>query len=329
MKQKIITAIEKGKVELVEKELKDPGPDEVQVRVHKTLVSPGTERAIILALDNTAKKFPVDMGYSASGIVEKTGKQVTRFKEGDRVACFCINHCNVGNISENLCIHVSNKITFEHAAFLALGVICLQGVRKAFIELGEAVMVLGLGPIGLLALQLAKANGALPAIGVDKVSSRLELAEKLGADKVFNSGEKGWEEELKDFTEGKGPQVSIECTGFPQPINTAMTAVRKFGRVVLLGSTRGETTVNFYTTVHRKALSVIGANIMGNPSLESRPGFWTWKDDAYAFLKILEYGRIDVDSLITDRVAWQDSIMLYEKLINWDTDMLIPVISWV
>ena len=328
MQNYIVTAVEKGRVVLRETAVQEPGPKELQVKVHTSLISPGTERASILAMENTGCTFPIDMGYSTVGTVVKTGGEVTGFKEGDRVACFCLHHCNIGNVHENFCMKVDPEIPDKYAVFLALGVICLQGIRKSRIELGESVMVLGLGPVGQLALQLAKANGGLPVIGVDRFESRMKTAMDTGADAVLNSGQEDWQLQLRNITGGEGPHVVIESTGFPEPVNMALQAVRKFGRVVLLGSTRGETTVNFYATIHRKALTVLGAHIMGNPAFESRPAFWTWKDDACAFLQFVKHGRLNLEPLITEKVNWRESENIYKRLLQGDPGMMIPIIEW-
>lgn len=328
MKAYHVMAVEKGRVELVEKAVEDPKPWELQVRVHTTLISPGTERALILGMENTFVTYPLALGYSAVGTVEKIGSEVKGFEIGERVACFCLNHCALGNVSAEFCIQVDSDIPDEQAVFLALGVICLQGIRKVRLELGESVLVQGMGPIGLLALMLARTNGALPLIGLDKVQSRLELAKQIGADFVIQYGEPQWEEELKQASGGEGPKVVIESTGFAEPINTALEVACKFGRVALLGSTRGATTVNFYTTIHKKVLTVTGANIMGNPVHDSRPGFWTWRDDAKAFLELLKYGRINAGHLISEQVGWKDSLALYGKLLEWNADMIVPLIHW-
>ncbi len=261
----VITAIEKGKVALRETIIDDPGPGQVQVRPQVSLVSPGTERAIILALENTQQTFPQAMGYSAAGFVDRVGPQVTRFKVGDRVACFALHHGEAGNVSERHCISLDGSIGFDQGAFLALGVIALQGVRKARIELGESALVLGLGPVGILALQLARANGAAPTMGVDRVRGRLDRASQMGADLVFDTSDEGWRRRAREATRGEGPAVVIESTGFPEPVAAALDIARRFGRVVLLGSTRAQSTLNLYATVHVKALSVLGAHVMGNP----------------------------------------------------------------
>jgi threonine dehydrogenase-like Zn-dependent dehydrogenase len=328
VKTKVVDALDKGKVGLGDMEVDPPLAGEVQVKVHATLISPGTERATILSLENTPGSFPQHLGYSAAGTVERVGEGVTRFSKGGRVACFGVPHAAVGNVHQDYCIALPDGTSFEQGAFVALGVICLQGVRKTRIELGESALVIGLGPIGLLALQTCRAAGALPVIAMDRVTGRLEKARGLGADLVADATHADWEKAVRDATDSEGPHVVIESTGFPQPISTALEIVRKFGRVSLLGSTRGQSTVNFYSTVHRKALSVVGAHVMGNPSHDSRPGFWTWRDDARAFLRLLAAGRILVDPLVTERIPWNQYAAAYDRLLRWDSDTFVSLMKW-
>lgn len=327
MTANIVTAIAKGKVALESADVPDPQPGQIQVRVQSTMISPGTERAVILALENTEQAFPRPLGYSGTGVAEKVGPGTGGFEVGQRVAYFALPHCDIGNVGAEFCVPIEPDVPSAHAAMLALGVIALQGVRKARIELGESVMVLGLGPIGQLASQFARINGAVPVLGADKVKDRLAAAIRNGADKTFDISDEHWVDAARGAC-GGGPHIVIESTGSGAAINTALEVVRQYGRVVLLGSARGSSTVNFYATVHRRTLSVIGAHIIGNPKSESRPGYWSWRDDARAILSLLKHGRMDVDSLVTERVPWQRAPEAYAKLIEWKNDGMLSMIEW-
>ncbi len=305
MKKSIaLVAPEPGKVELQEQEVGEPGPKEVQVRMHRSLVSHGTERAYVLRLPGTEwVKFPVFLGYAAAGVVEAVGKEVTEFKEGDRVSC-PMSHRSVGNIDvERLVVKLADEVTYDEATFVALGTTALQGVRKTRIEVTESVMVFGLGIVGQLAAQFARINGGLPVIGVDRVQGRLDVALKAGADMALDTSDESWMETLKDATDGEGPHVVIEATGFPDVITLALQAVRHFGRVVLVGSPRGESTVNFYRDVHCKQVTIIGAHNGQNPKFESRPGFWTRQNEIQSVLTLLAEKRINTEALITERIG--------------------------
>jgi L-iditol 2-dehydrogenase len=328
MKYHVLTSDEPGAIALKELELVEPGDMEIQVKIHASLISPGTERAFVLNMENTSGEYPMYPGYSSAGVVTKIGKTVTDFKVGDRIACHGITHRSYGNIRQARAAKIPDGVSFEMAAFTSLGVIATQGIRKARIELGESAMIIGLGIIGQLSIQLAKLNGAIPVIGVDRADNRIELAKRSGVDLTLNSANENWREELLKETEGKGPHVVIEGTGVPEVISTAFETARDFGRVVILSSTRGNSTINFYRDVHKKALTVVGAHISGNPVADSRPGFWSWRDDATAFLNLLKYGRLSLEQLITDRVHWQEAEQLYREMLSSNVNMIGTLIQW-
>lgn len=324
MKEYAIFSYEKGKVGLKEIHVPDPKPDEVQVQVHLSLISPGTERAYILDLPNTFIKYPVKLGYSAAGVVKKVGSEVKELSVGDRVYCR-LAHQSLGNMNASSVFKLPDEVSLEHAAFTTLGHIALQGVRKTRLEIGEAAMVIGLGVIGQISLQLARIGGALPAIGVDRIQSRLNTALQCGADKVFNADEENWMEAV-----GDKPQVVIELTGAPDAVGTALEIVRPFGRVSLTGSSRGLSTVNFYRDVHSKGVTIIGAHASsGVPKYESYPGYWTIKDNNMCILELIRRGRLNLDPLITDRVNWQDIEPAYQKMLEYSADMIGCIIQWV
>lgn len=328
MKSLVLVAPKKGQVELQELEVSEPGPGEVRVRIHMSVISPGTERAVVLGMENTTAQYPVQPGYSAAGEVEMVGAEVTRFAVGDRVACH-LGHRTVGNVKEGKVVRIPAGVPFDKAAFLLLGMIALQGIRKARIELGEGVMVLGLGIVGQLALQFARLNGALPTIGADRIGKRLKIALDCGADWALDTSDKCWREILKNKTDEKGAQIVIEATGAPEIIAAAFQSARPSGRVVLLGSPRGESTVNFYRDVHKTALTVIGAHMFANPPHDSHPGYWTWQDDANCFMRFLQSQRIQIEPLITGRVCREKVEETYRSMLTGNPDMVGTVIKWI
>lgn len=327
MKSVVVVSPKQGQVELQEQSIAAPGSREVQVRVHASVISPGTERAFILGLENTPKEYPWYPGYCAAGVVEAVGKEVLHFAKGDRVACI-LPHRSVGNITVHRVMRIPEGVSFEEAAFLQLGIIALQGVRKARIELGEGAMVLGLGMVGQLALQLIRLHGAMPVIGVDQVPTRLQIAQVCGADQVLDASDPSWSAILKQQAAGQGPPVVIEATGASEGVALALQSARPFGRVILLGSTRGESSVNFYRDVHKKGLTIVGAHLSTTPEFESRPGFWRWQDNAECFLKLLQGQRLRLEPLVTERVAWHQVEETYRALLSWNREIIGTVIKW-
>ncbi len=324
---KQIYAPAKGRVDIRELEIRAPEAGEVQVRAEASLISPGTERAFILGMENTSGAFPLNLGYSFAGTVLCAGEGVTEFKAGDRVAGI-MHHQSAGNCAAEKLVHVPEKLTAEQAAFVRIGVIAMQGVRKARIELGESCAVFGMGLIGQTAMQLAKQNGAYPVIAIDRVPSKLKLARVCGADAAIDAGAPDSIRKVIQATGGQGARIVIESTGLPNPINDALTAAEPFGRVIILGSTRGDTEVNFYRDVHKKALTIIGAHITSNPLSESYPGYWTFQDNANAFLALLAAGKIDVLPLISRKESFHKAQDIYKQVLAGDPDYVTTLIQW-
>ena len=316
-----------GQVTLAALPVPTPGPNELLVRTQVSLISPGTERAFFLGLPNTTQQYPQPAGYSNIGEVVGMGSEVTGWQIGDRVASAAV-HAAFVTVAVTDALPVPSGLAGEDAVFFNLASIALQGVRKAHVELGEPVAVVGAGLIGLLALQLARLQGALPAVSIDQDETRLDFAHQIGADACFVPGA-DLAAQLAAICGGAGAAVVIEATGHPEAVKTALACARPFGRVVLLGSTRGETDgVNFYRDVHRPGLTVIGAHNIARPRRESHAGWWTEHDDQAVALQLLAHNRISVRPFITHRFAARAAVDAYELLAEWDRTSLGMLLTW-
>jgi len=331
MKCKGIIALGQNDPRMVEVDVPQPEEDQVQIRFRSSLVSVGTERARVLSLPNAETTFPFAPGYSNSGVVEKVGNKVTGFKPGDPVAAYAIDvgHREIGNVQDYNVVHIPDKVTFDEAAFTSLGQTSLQGVRKCRIELGEEVVSLGLGIVGLLALQLARLNGAVCTIGIDPVASRLEIAKNCGADVVINNSKDGWQEKLLNVTKGKGPAVVMDNTGVPAVMETACQIAADFARVCILGCPRGITDFNFYRDVQKKSITIIGAHAVDSiPRWFSYPNYWTFADDSDCFLRFVNRGDIKLTPMIDQVVDSKDAEEAYRQLLLEPNDKLSMIIHW-
>ena len=155
---------------------------------------------------------------------------------GDRVACAgagWANHAEYNLVPKNLCVRMPDGLDYEDASFVTLGAIALQGVRQAQPTLGERVVVMGLGLLGLLTVQLLKANGCR-VFGFDPAPDRAELACQLGADAAQHDG---LAEGVKSFTGGLGADAVIitASTKSDEPVNAAAEIARSKARVVVVG----------------------------------------------------------------------------------------------
>ncbi len=314
----------KNTVELQPYEPTPPGPGELLIRTRATLISPGTERAFYMGLPNTPGKYPVYPGYSNIGVVEAIGEGVEGWAVGDRVAS-ATAHAAFVTAAVAKCLPIPDAVSDESATFFNLMAIAMQGVHKAQIDLGEPVVVLGAGLIGLFAARLAQLSGGLPVVSIDRVAQRLELAKQLEVDETVLADDA--QSETLAAHMPTGPAVVIEATGAPAAVVSAfrMAAVR--GRVILLGSSRGLTDgINFYADVHRKGITIIGAHEITRPTAEQWPGWWPQIREQATALDLLARGRVLPEVLIEHRFAWSRFPEAYKLLENQNP--LGMVIDW-
>ncbi|WIY84272.1 zinc-binding dehydrogenase [Propionimicrobium sp. PCR01-08-3] len=165
--------------------------------------------------------------------------------------------------------------------------ISYHGVQRARVQSGEHVLVIGAGPIGLMALLAAKLKGAEVTIA-DITQPRLDKALELGADHIINSGVQDFDEACKELTGGNGFDAAFECAGRPNTFLNCMEAVAFRGRVVMIGI--GKQNLDFaYAMIQTKELDIFGSrNALKNDFLE--------------LIDHVDQGRVDLSKLIT-RVA--------------------------
>ncbi len=181
----------------------------------------------------------IPLGYSSSGVVLEVGKDIADISPGDKVACAGAGyawHAEVIAVPRNLVSKIPAGVEFDEAAFTTLGAISLQGIRRAQVQLGDRVVVMGLGLLGQLTCQILKASGA-QVIGLDPLERRVKLAIELIADLALVSGENIVSEVLR-HTDGLGADAVIICAATPssEPVRQAMQMARKKGRVVVVGA---------------------------------------------------------------------------------------------
>jgi 2-desacetyl-2-hydroxyethyl bacteriochlorophyllide A dehydrogenase len=315
-----------SEVDIEEFEVPQPQSHQVLIETVSSLISPGTETAWLNALPNTPMTFPQYPGYSNAGKILAIGKDVTKVRAGDRVFSTLPHATHVLGEEGEVCKFPEN-LSFDEASFTYLVEIALQGVRKARIELGEAVVVMGLGLVGQLALQIAKISGAMPVMGVDFFENRVALAKKLGADHAFNAKKVDTVKMVKEVTDGKGANVVIDATGSPLAPQTAVQLTRRFGRIILLGSTRGETNFNFYS-VHLEGISMIGAHIRTRPHSDSSPGLWAPAEERALAFRLLSQGKLDIKDLITVKMPFEEARKAYNMLMESKDSVLAILLDW-
>ena len=178
-------------------------------------------------------------GYSISGIVIGIGHGVHGFSIGDTVAAAgagLANHAEFVDVPVNLVMKLPHNMNFQHASTVTLGGIALQGVRRADLRLGEICVVVGAGILGLLAQQMLQLSGVRTIVS-DLDPSRLEIAQKLGAERVVDPSKEDILSVVQSLTGGHGADAVLftAATYSSDPLSTAFKMCKKKGRVVLVG----------------------------------------------------------------------------------------------
>jgi threonine dehydrogenase-like Zn-dependent dehydrogenase len=205
----------------------------------------------------------------------------------------------------------------------------LGGVRKLEIELGESAMVMGLGLLGIFAVQFCRLSGAYPVIAADLNPARRELALKLGADYAFDPSEPDFVEQVKAVTKGTGVRATVEVTGVSAAMKQALECASFMGRISLLGCTRvSDCAVDYYQQVHRPGVKLIGAHNFVRPKVESYPHHWTHQDDCKAILDLIAAGRIQVEPIVSRVVSPEDCTEIYDQLCDDPAFPMGTVFDW-
>ena len=317
--------------ELISTELAPPGAGEVQVKLAVSTVSSGTERANLIGDPNVGwdlgpkVSFPRRSGSSSSGVVPAVGEGVTEGSVGDRVALSCSLHSQYINLKRKNVYKLPDSVSFWDASLLHIGTFPLAAIRKCRLEIGESAIVMGMGVLGLTAVQLLKAAGAVPVIAVDPVAEKREKALAHGADFALDPMAPDFAAKAKAIT-GGGAKVGIEVTGIGAGLDGILDCMAPFGRVALLGCTRNkEFTIDYYRKVHGPGITLIGAHTAARPKEESHGGWWTQKDDVQALIKLHEFGRLRLGELVEEIHSPAEAPEVYNRLAR---EQSFPVVQF-
>jgi predicted dehydrogenase/threonine dehydrogenase-like Zn-dependent dehydrogenase len=279
---------------------------------------------------------PVPLGYSCAGKVERVGKDTGEFQEGDRVACFgsgYASHAEMVYVPKNLAVQIPEGVSYEEAAFVALGAIALHAVRCADVSLGENVAVIGLGLLGLLTVQLLNASGC-NVFGIDLMEDKIELAKQLGAKGGVKSNE-NTVEQIDNFTNGNGVDsvIIFASAESNQPIEQAAEIARERANIVVPGMVGLDIPRNVF---YEKELNLVvsratGPGIYDSDYEEKGQDYpipyvrWTENRNMRQFLELVADGKVKLDKLITHRFSIEHATEAY-KMIMENTEPYIGVL---
>ncbi|HHV11610.1 MAG TPA: zinc-binding alcohol dehydrogenase [Clostridiales bacterium] len=343
----IYAVAEHGRVILKEKELPKPGPGELLLEAEYSTMSPGTEHTLMAG---SIVPLPTNIGYSMAARVLEAGEGVTDFKVGDPVVTTG-EHAQYLIMDQYNVTPAPEGIDLEQAAFFNLGHTGMYAVRRAQLQLGEPVVVLGQGFVGAITAQVAKAAGALPVIVADLEESRLDIAREMGVHYAVNTGKdpEGLTKVIKSLKR-EGVPVVFEATGVRQPLEQAFEIVAERGRVIMISQVHGDEVPKYDQNLMMKGASLIGTYVNSKPfalrraDLKIQGGWppvmdsnlvryvnsdsWTSDEDIRVFLNLIYYGNLNIKPLISHRFTYGQIPEAYELVWNQDPGLLGGVIRW-
>jgi len=316
-----------GKANVIDKARQQP--DKVKMVLDKVRTD-----GLMPTIDAVRSKLdqPLPLGYCNAGIVLESG--VDGFEKGDRVVSNG-NHAEVVRVPENLCAKIPDEVDDESAAFTVLAAIGLQGIRLIEPTLGETVVVSGLGLIGLMTVQMLRANGCR-VLGIDFDSSRCEMARQFGAETVDLSNGEDPIAVAQAFSRGRGVDAVVvaAATDSDEVMHQAAEMCRKRGRIVLVGvvglNLRRD---DFFQKEITFQVSASYGPGRYDPLYEEKGqdypvGFvrWTEQRNFEAVLDMMATGTLNVKPLITHRFEIDSAAKAYDTLS--DSGALGVVISY-
>ena len=304
------------KFEIQERKMPEPKQGEVLVAI-KAVGICGSDIHPYMG-DGIERRQPgIIMGHEASGVVSSVGKGVTCWKPGDRVIinpqirCGHCEMCRVGNynLCENMlligssmrkfldgamceCIVIGqdqlyrlpDNVSFDYGTLLDPLGNAIHLINRAGVKLGDTVVIIGAGTIGLLAVQTARLAGASNVIVLDVAEGKLKLAKEVGADFVLDSRAPDIVTQIKALTNEQGADVVVEAVGIGITYNLAMQLVKKLGTVIALGFAQDN--INFSL----KPLVYNEINFLGST------GYAT---ECQTTIDYLASGKLEIDKIIT------------------------------
>ncbi len=263
-----------------------PGQGEVLVRVRAAIYGALSQRAMTVGHPKLTppgilgRMFAGDVVETGEGVSWGEGARVTLNPEAPCGVCFYCRrgefiHCehlpslNPGAFAEYILVNarlapglhpLPEDIAYEHGAFSETVACALYGVEQAALAIGENAVVLGCGNVGLVLIQLLRLRGASRVIAVDIADSALAAARRVGATETINPLTRALAPAVRDLTEGRGADVTIEAVGSAQTYGGAFELVRAGGRIVGFGGTPPGQQIQIEPNlVHYKTLRFIGA----------------------------------------------------------------------
>lgn len=310
-------------------------PEQVK-KVWKVVLTEGLLTAYRAA--TRTLEVPIPLGYSCAGRIMEVGAGISDLKVGDLVACAGANlavHAEDVVIPRNLCVKVPDGVDMRQAAFTTVGAIALQGLRLSGVQLGDHVVVIGLGLVGLLTVELLKASGAR-VLGIDTDESRVSWTQTQGFCPAVVRSAPNLVEQVMNFTRGAGADKVIITAAAPtnDPVALAGELSRIKGRVVVVGRTEMTAPRDTYLFKELELCpSYAYGPGTGDPNYEEKGQDyplayvrWTENRNMVAFLDQVAAGKLNIPALITHEFPVVQAPQAYELITGQTYEPCVAVI---
>ncbi len=328
---------EKLKVILVEDEFDTSNltSKEIVVRTLYSHLSAGTELACIAGIEDWFK-VPGTPGYTSIAKVEAKGSDITHVEVGDLVYTYGTHseyfRLEYGERWHGICVKLPTGINLEYASFTHMATIAMTAIRNSKIELGDFVLVTGLGAIGNLASQLAQLQGAT-VIATDIDDQRISLALQSGIRYTINSKKENLCEKIYEITNGTLINTYIDATGSSQVINESLNNVQLFGEVILLGSPRAPFETNVTNTFQHfhlfpHCLTLKGALEFTFPTHQQDFIKHSIERNAAIVMNLIKEDKLRIKPIYSHKISPFDAQSAYDGLKTKPNEYIGVVFDW-
>lgn len=333
-----------GTIELIEQSLPALTAHDVYARTIVSGISHGTEIAWLRGnaaaqhrtwdadrrfyLDGPGRDFPVAPGYESIGRITQTGTAVTRVHVGDLIAIDS-PHADGHVLTETTAAAglLPDGTDPEQAVFFILARVALGGVHDAALVLGETVVIVGLGTVGLLAIQQARHAGAR-VIGMDRFPLRVEAAQSLGAQAILVADDTDVAAQVRELTGPAGADAAIEASGSYRGLHEAIRCLRVGGRVATVASYHGDQPgLRLGEEYHRNRITLISSMTINGCAQRQHP-LWTLDRLNATARQLIASGVVRTEGLITHRVPFDRAADAYAYITNNPQDTIKVVLTY-
>ena len=309
-------------------------PNEIIIRNRYSHISAGTELACIEGLEGWFV-IPATPGYTAVGEILEMGDGVTCFEKGDMVYTFgphaAFFKIDITDRWHGICVKLPKGLSPDIAAFTHMGGIAMTALRASSIELGDLVVVSGLGTIGNMAAQFAQLQGAT-VVATDINQSRIEIAGKCGIHQTINSSRQKFPQELLAITGKEKADCWIDATGQPAVIEDAFNYIVPNGELILLGSPRTSYETNLTKTLQKIHLldniKVKGALEFLYPTHQNEFNKHSIERNSSIIMNLAKSEKLAIRPFYTHKIKPEQAPEAYKGLRDKPDEYVGVVIDW-